>query len=372
MSKWKTGGIAIGCTIFLITGCSSEQSTHTDSLSPESTENKKEEKQVVKEDPVANATDLPSQGATEEAAKTKDEEPEGATAKKATNQEQENGIEYVNKSLGFSLIIPESWEGKYAVKEEESGVTFIFQYRGKTYDTIPPLFSIFYKPKKEDNGWEEGLRWIKKLGSKNDRAYYYSYDALYFYDEGLPPGEEKDTVLAMWNQMGEVFDSFKMLEAEGAVAKDVKPKEEEAEGTTAEEATKQEQANGIKYVNGELGFELTLPKFWKDHYIVEENDSGGVTFKFKFDGKVYDDIYLFDLFVENREYSKEEQETMGDIGILDVKNGKTYLIAENIAMYAPPQAFDKYFSSVPKEGRNVIKAMSKQKKILNFKVLEDN
>jgi hypothetical protein len=59
------------------------------------------------------------------------------------------------------------------------------------------------------------------------------------------------------------------------------------------------------------------------------------------------------------------------MGVLDVKNGKTYLIAENIIMYAPPQAFDQYFSTVPEEVRNVIKAMSKQQKIIDFKVLEE-
>lgn len=137
------------------------------------------------------------------------------------------------------------------------------------------------------------------------------------------------------------------------MAEEAKPKKD---------AMKQEQAKGIEYVNGKLGFALTIPEFWKEHYIVEENEQGGVTFKFKFDGKVYDDIYLFNIYVENKEYSSEEQEELGDNGVLGVGNGKTYLITENIAMSSPPHAFDNHFSSVPKEGRNVIKAMSKQKR----------
>lgn len=133
-------------------------------------------------------------------------------------------------------------------------------------------------------------------------------------------------------------------------------------------ASKQEQENGIEYVNKKLGFSLTIPEFWKDHYTVEEDERGGLIFKFKFKGKVYDDIYLFNILIENREYSSEEQEMMGDIGVLEVKNGKTYLISENIAMDYYDN-YDDYFGSVPKEGRNMIEAMSKQKKILNFTVL---
>lgn len=270
-----------------------------------------------------------------------------------TNQEQTNGMKYVNKVLGFELTVPKSWEGKYAIMERENGVSFIFQYRGKTYDTIPPLFTIVYKPK-EDDGWEEGLRWIKRLGTKNDRTYYYSYDASYFYDEGLPNGEEKDAVLAMWNQMGEVLNTFKMLEAEGAAAT---------------EATKQEQANGIEYVNEKLGFMLTLPQSWENHYMIKENENGSITFQFKFDGKVYEDIFLFNIFIENKELSSEEQEMLGDVGVLGIKNGKTYLIAPNVGIYFYNN-YDDYFASVPKEGRMVIEAMSKQIGEIDFKVLE--
>ncbi|MCP1122722.1 hypothetical protein NKR74_05095 [Bacillus sp. 3103sda1] len=291
----------------------------------------------------------------------------------ATNQKQVNGIEYVNKKLGFSLIIPKSWEGNYEIEEDNNLVRFVFTYEGKKNDDIPPLFTIKYDSKKEE-GWNEGIRWVSELGTKNNMGYYCYYDALHLYRDSIPPGEEQDTVLNMLGQIPEVFDSFKMLEtnetgARGDTAGEVKPKEQGKNGGTAEEETNQETANGIKYINGELGFELTLPKFWKNHYIVKENDSGGVTFKFKFDGKVYDDIYLFNIYVENREYSEEEQETMGDIGVLDVKNGKTYLITENLAM-GYYNNYDEYFASVPKEGRDVIKAMSKQKKILNFNVLE--
>ncbi|PEC23634.1 phosphodiester glycosidase family protein [Bacillus cereus] len=142
------------------------------------------------------------------------------------------------------------------------------------------------------------------------------------------------------------------------------------QSSTVHAVTSQEQSNGIEYVNEKLGFSLKIPDFWKDHYIVEENDQGGVIFKFKFEGKVYNDIYLFNIYVVNKEYSNEEQEELGDNSVLGIGNGKTYLVTENLAMYASPQAFDKYFSSVPKEGRNVIEAMSKQKKILNFNVLE--
>lgn len=281
----------------------------------------------------------------------------------ATNKEQAGGIEYVNKKLGFSLILPKSWEGNYTIKEENGLVRFLFTYKGKTNDNIPPLFTISYEPKKEE-GWNEGLRWMGELGTKNDMGYYCFYDALYLYRDGIPPGEEQDTVLAMLGQISEVFDSFKMLETDGAVAID-----KEAKGDTAEEATNQEQINGIEYVNEKLGFMLTLPQSWKDHYIIKENENGSITFKFKFDGKAYEDIFLFDIFIENKELSSEEQETLGDVGVLGIKNGKTYLISPNVGLYFYNN-YDDYFPSVPKEGRSVIEAMSKQIGDINFKVLE--
>ncbi|MFJ7681398.1 hypothetical protein [Peribacillus butanolivorans] len=40
---------------------------------------------------------------------------------------------------------------------------------------------------------------------------------------------------------------------------------------------------------------------------------------------------MFNILIENREYSSEAQEMMEDIGVLEVKNGKTYLIRENSA-----------------------------------------
>ncbi|MEY8351227.1 hypothetical protein AALF16_23705 [Bacillus cereus] len=294
-----------------------------------------------------------------------------------TNQEQENGIEYVNKKLGFSLTIPKFWEGKYKIEEEDGRVRFIFKSSsGKKYD-IPPLFTISYDIKKED-GWNNGLRWMGELGTKGDMGYYYYYDALHLYRDGIPPGEEQDTILTMLGQIPEVLDSFKMSKTEEDVAlenkasgdtvKEVKSKEQETNGGVAEEVTNQETANGIEYVNEELGFALTLPKFWKNHFIVEENDQGGVIFKFKYDGKVYDDIYLFNIYVVNKEYSSEEQEELGDNGVLGIKNGKTYLIAPNVGIYFYNN-YDKYFPSVPKEGRSMIEAMSKQIGDIDFKVL---
>lgn len=53
------------------------------------------------------------------------------TVHAAMNQEQENGIKYVNKKLGFSLTLPKSWEGKYTTEEEDGLVRFIFMYEGK-------------------------------------------------------------------------------------------------------------------------------------------------------------------------------------------------------------------------------------------------
>lgn len=359
MSRLKKSATVICCSFLLATGCSSSQSRSNmyPSREGDSTVIKNIFSLLLALVMIASCVVSPFI--------------QSSTVHAETNQEQTNGIVYVNKKLGFSLTIPKSWEGKYTIKEEDGLVQFLFTYEGKINDAIPPLFSISYQP---NDGREEGLRWIYKLATKNDMAYYCQYDALHLYRDSIPPGEEQDIVLAMLGQIPEVFDSFKMLGINGAGARgdtagETKLKEQEPTGGKAEEVTNQETVNGIEYINEELGFALTLPKFWKGHYIVEKNDSGGVTFKFKFDGKVYDDIYLFNILVENREYSKEEQEMMGDIGVLGVKNGKTYLIAPNISIYFHGN-YDNYFASVPKEGRKIIEAMSEQEMILKFTVLE--
>ncbi|MFE4425999.1 hypothetical protein ACFRH9_02725 [Peribacillus butanolivorans] len=222
----------------------------------------------------------------------------------ASKQEQENGIEYVNKKLGFSLTIPKSWEGNYTIIEEDGLVRFLFTYEGKKNDAIPPLFSISYEPKKED-GWNKDLRWMGELTSKNDMGYYYYYDALHLYRDSIPPGEEQDTVLTIIGQISEVLDSFKILESKGGMSGEEKPKEEE---------TKKEKANGIEYVNKKLEFSLTLPELWKDHYIIKE-DKDKVTFVFKYKNKVYDDIPLFTIgYTEDWEAIEISLEYIGLLG----------------------------------------------------------
>ncbi|MEH6986113.1 hypothetical protein, partial [Priestia megaterium] len=243
-------------------------------------------------------------------------------------------------------------------------------YHSEIYDNIF-LFTIHvYDESLKTEGGEGSL-----LGTNNGKSYWMTVDNALFhydrYDEMFPDATEGDRrmITTMTEQVKDIRKSFKMIGEKEDTSEEMEPKEQGAKGQEAEEVPNHETANGIKYTNEKLGFELTLPKFWKDYYIVEENDRGGITFKFKFDGKVYEDIYLFDIFVENREYSTEEQEMMGDVGILGIGNGKTYLITENLAMYYFNN-YDEYFASVSKDGRNVIKAMNKQKKILNFKVLD--
>ncbi|QTL52624.1 hypothetical protein [Priestia aryabhattai] len=296
------------------------------------------------------------------------------TAHGETNKKEEIEIEYINKELGFSLTLPGSWRDKYNIKiTDNSNVAFKVKlnktYHSEIYDNIF-LFTIHvYDESLKTEGGEGSL-----LGTNNGKSYWMTVDNALFhydrYDEMFPDATEGDRrmITTMTEQVKDISKSFKMIGEKEAAAEEMEPKEQGAKGQEAEEVTNHETANGIKYTNKKLGFELTLPKFWKDYYIVEENDRGGVTFKFKFDGKVYEDIYLFDIFVENREYSTEEQEMMGDVGILGIGNGKTYLITENLAMDYYNN-YDEYFASVPKDGRKILETMSKQKKILHFTVL---
>lgn len=142
---------------------------------------------------------------------------QSSTVYAATNQEKINGIEYVNKDLGFSLTLPESWKGKYSVEANETSASFKvkldYSYNEK-YNNIY-LFTIWADDKEssETGGGEDF-----PIGNKNGKYYSISVDhALYRYDdydEMFPEAteEERKTIEMMFKQIKEIGQSFKMLD----------------------------------------------------------------------------------------------------------------------------------------------------------------
>lgn len=135
----------------------------------------------------------------------------------ATNQEQENGIEYVNEELGFSLTLPESWRGKYSVEADKTSASFKVKLNrayNEKYNNIY-LFTIWVDD--EESSETEGGEDFP-IGTKNGRYYSISVDyALYRYDdydEMFPEAteEERKMIATMFKQIKDIGKSFKMLD----------------------------------------------------------------------------------------------------------------------------------------------------------------
>lgn len=93
-----------------------------------------------------------------------------------TGKSKEKTIEYRNEEYGFSLRLPESWEGKYEVErrdlgQEEEEATYVFTYKPEKVE----LFSVkILKISKEkwNNEYAGGL--LEYMGEKDGRIFAYS------------------------------------------------------------------------------------------------------------------------------------------------------------------------------------------------------
>ncbi|MEW5552157.1 hypothetical protein ABGT22_19835 [Peribacillus frigoritolerans] len=138
--------------------------------------------------------------------------------------------------------------------------------------------------------------------------------------------------------------------------------------STVHAATNQEQVNGIKYTNEELGFELTLPESWRDKYNIEVTDNGNVAFKAKlnetYDNEIYDNIFLFTIHV----YDENPEIEGGEGGLLGTNNGKAYYETVDYALFHYDR-YDEMFPDATEDDRRLIATMTKQIKDIDFKML---
>ena len=75
---------------------------------------------------------------------------------KPTEISNKMNLNYINKKLGFSLLFPESWDGKYTTKEEATGIVVLYNASSKSEKTAQ-IFGIFIWGSETD--WNE---WYKK------------------------------------------------------------------------------------------------------------------------------------------------------------------------------------------------------------------
>src|SRR5690606_31350104 len=79
---------------------------------------------------------------------------------------------YINEEYGFTLEIPESWRGKYAVEREEESeiILFQFNYTGDE-ELVQPLFSIAVYASFAWAELRDGALNMEYLGEANERAF---------------------------------------------------------------------------------------------------------------------------------------------------------------------------------------------------------
>ncbi|MEY8351229.1 hypothetical protein AALF16_23715 [Bacillus cereus] len=282
-----------------------------------------------------------------------------STIHATTNQEQTSEIKYVNKNLGFSLVIPASWKDKYLIREEGNGVSFVLRYNNQTYEGIT-FFTISYGPAKEE-GWEKELRGVRTLGRKGNMMYssYTSFNMLDV-NESTQDQAIRDIALSMAGQIDTILDSLQVIKPTGDSVKSGKDKK-------------------VMYRNDTHKFSLVLPEVWKENYSIDEfveNIAAHTTkiefyFTRKTDG-YREPIFMIYIYDEKLYSSDAEGESSIPAHILGKGYGKIYEIVTNDAL----QNYDRYdelFLNATKEEQKIIANMSKQVKDIaaSFKMLEE-
>ncbi|MFC1710079.1 hypothetical protein ACFL0F_00255 [Patescibacteria group bacterium] len=119
--------------------------------------------------------------------------------------DKEGKNDYVNEQLGFSLVIPDSWDGFYKVVVSENQVTFNYSNGDQTYG----LFTIKIVSIQEWEKLNDKTQpfYGKELVTKNNNVYYLaqSIDNPFIDEDG-------DRYQNMAVDINEIFSSFNLLE----------------------------------------------------------------------------------------------------------------------------------------------------------------
>lgn len=222
---------------------------------------------------------------------------EKSIEKQLPNQEND-GIIYINNSMGFSITFPNSWEGYYNIIEDENGGCIDIRYKGKD-GTIKGqngkglyMFSIIREDKLNNF-----LDSINVIGTFREKNYYYATHTDF--EIGSLRDEEEESNNADFKK------AMSMLEDVPQILKTIKAIEQQPTEENIEKES-QHQEEGIKYVNDVMGFSLMLPNSWEGNYnVVEEENGGCITIRYKGKDSIImgDDekgLYMFSIIREDK------------------------------------------------------------------------
>lgn len=128
------------------------------------------------------------------------------------NSKQDNNLIYKSK-LGFELIFPESWIGKYIINEKNGGVDILHKYNNRT----AMLFSITTESQNDWNNWastpeKEANLPVKKIGEKDGFVYvYYVNEQFPYMDNNEEEKKAKKEYTELFDEIEIVINSFKFI-----------------------------------------------------------------------------------------------------------------------------------------------------------------
>jgi hypothetical protein len=123
-----------------------------------------------------------------------------------------NENNYVNNQLGFSLKIPNSWEGFYEVEVSDNRVTFNFISEDSTY----PRYQLFTITKTTQQKWEAQVNETKENSTIPPfSGHEKSGDNLFFFTQSFDnpfTGTEGDKYQSMSTDINQIRSSFSIHE----------------------------------------------------------------------------------------------------------------------------------------------------------------
>lgn len=135
-----------------------------------------------------------------------------ATAETGKNEPATGVGNFESSKLGLSIAFPETWEGKYKVKEGDTGITVCFKPEAQIAEGKGIFFFILEKTKDVDEGHIDNVQYFEA----NGKTYITGGPTDVTYAKEDP---EFDTFTKMQAEVPEVLKTLKSIKADKAAVK---------------------------------------------------------------------------------------------------------------------------------------------------------